>query len=385
MANLKPKILCAVGTRPDLIKTAPVVLELKKHSSQVDTILVSTGQHREMLQQGLLTFGLNVDYDLDIMSHGQSLAQITVRALEGLDKFLAQIKPDFVLLQGDTTTTFAAGLACFYRQIDFGHIEAGLRTGTMDQPFPEEFNRRAVDLFACQHYAPTLWAATNLYHEHVSDEKVFITGNTGIDSVKFIANHVEQKWFHNRKERIMLLTTHRRESWGEPQRRIALAMKKLLDQFEDTLLVVSMHPNPHVRETLIPMLGDHPRVELIDPPHYADFVKLMQRSHLIFTDSGGIQEEAPTFGIPVLIVRESTERPEGIQAGTSILVGTNTDRIYEEASRLLEDPNAYQMMAKAISPYGDGQAAKRIRYLTFNHLNIETPKELMWISSKQSY
>ncbi len=383
MANFKPKILCVVGTRPDLIKTAPVILELRKYKDQVDTILVSTGQHREMLQQGLLTFGLRVDYDLDIMSPKQSLAQITVRALEGIDEFLCNMKPDFVLLQGDTTTTFAAGLGSFYRQIDFGHIEAGLRTGMMDQPFPEEFNRRAVDLFASHHYAPTLWAATNLYHEHVSSEKVFITGNTGIDAVKFIADHTEQKWFPDRNERILLLTTHRRESWGEPQQRIALAMKKLLDEFKDTLLVVAMHPNPQVRETLISILGDHPRVELIDPPHYADFVKLMQRSHLIFTDSGGIQEEAPTFGIPVLIVRESTERPEGIQAGTSSLVGTNAERIYEEASRLLEDPAAYQMMAKAVSPYGDGHAARRIRYLTLKHLSIQTSKELMWISSKQ--
>lgn len=385
MTSTKPKIICVIGTRPDLIKTAPVLLELKKYQDKVDTILVSTGQHREMLKQGLVTFGLDLDYDLDIMASRQSLAQITVRALEGLDQFFEKMNPDFVLLQGDTTTTFAAGMACFYRNIDFGHVEAGLRTGSMTQPFPEEFNRKAVDLIAKHYYAPTLWAATNLQQERVASDKIFITGNTGIDAVKFVASKTEQRWFHDRKERILLLTTHRRESWGEPQKRIALAMKKLLDQFEDTMLVVSMHPNPQVRETLIPILGDHPRVVLIDPPHYADFVKLMQRSYLILTDSGGIQEEAPTFGIPVLIVRESTERPEGIQAGTAILVGTTTERIYEEAKRLLEDPAAYQMMAKAVSPYGDGHAAKRIRYLTLKHLNIQTKQELMWISSKQSY
>jgi UDP-N-acetylglucosamine 2-epimerase (non-hydrolysing) len=316
------------------------------------------------------------------MTPEQSLTQITTRALKGLDCFFADFRPDFVFVQGDTTTTFAAGLSCFYREIPFGHIEAGLRTDSITRPFPEEFNRRAVSMFASQHYAPTLWAASNLYQERLPNDSIFITGNTGIDAVKSIANSVKQKWFEGENKRILLLTTHRRENWGEPQRQIAHAMIKLLDQFPDTLLVVSMHPNPSVRETLVPILGDHPRVHLIDPPHYPDFVKLIQRSYLIFTDSGGIQEEAPTFGVPVAVLRECTERPEGIQAGTAILVGTSTERIYEGASRLLSDPEAYQMMAKAMSPYGDGHAARRIRYLALSYLGIESPKEIMWISSK---
>lgn len=382
----KSKIVCIVGTRPDSIKSAPVVLELKRYSNLVDTLLVSTGQHKEILEQSLNVFNIQCDYNLDIMEREQSLAKITTKALEGLDNFLAESQPDFVICQGDTTTTFAAALACFYRQIPFGHIEAGLRTETIDRPFPEEYNRRSTSLIATQHYAPTLLAANNLTKQYIDTQSIFITGNTGIDAVKSIASYMSQHWYLDRKDqRILLLTTHRRENWGEPQMQIAKAMLRLVNRFEDTFLVVAMHPNPQVRDILQPILGNHSRVELIEAPSYPSFVKLMQRSYLIFTDSGGIQEEAPTFGIPILVLRECTERPEGIQAGNAMLVGTSEERIFEEGASLLEDPAAYQSMARALSPYGDGHAAKRIRYLILKHLGIISPKEIMWISSKQSF
>ena len=380
----KPKIACIIGTRPDTIKTAPVALELREHADKVDTLLVATGQHRDMLDQSLEVFGLKCDYDLKIMDHGQTLGQITTRSLEGLDKYLRKEKPDFVMAQGDTTTTFVASLASYYNQIPFGHIEAGLRTETVRQPFPEEFNRRAASMIAEQHYAPTLWAANNLYQERIPNSSVHITGNTGIDAVKMIADRKEQSWFTDTDKKIFLLTTHRRENWGEPQKRIALAMNRLLDECPDSLLVIACHPNPQVKAVLSEQLGHHPRVHIIDPPSYSDFVKLMQRSYMVFTDSGGIQEEAPIFGKPVLVLRDCTERPEGIQSGSAVLVGTNEDAIFEEAITLYNDPRAYKMMSKATSPYGDGHAARRIRSLVLGYLEIESHKEIMWISSKQS-
>lgn len=383
---LKPKVCCIFGTRPDFIKSAPVILELKRYTHLIDTVVVSTGQHKEILDQGLSVFNIQCDYSLNIMEKEQSLARITTKALEGLDHFLVESQPDFVICQGDTTTTFAAALACFYRQIPFGHIEAGLRTDTIYQPFPEEYNRRSTSLIATQHYAPTLLAANNLSKQCIDNDSIFITGNTGIDAIKSIASFMSQNWYLDRKDqRILLLTTHRRENWGEPQIQIAKAMLRIVNRFEDTFLVVAMHPNPHVRETMQSILGDHSRVDLIDAPSYPSFVKLMQRSHLIFTDSGGIQEEGPTFGIPILVLRECTERPEGIQAGNAMLVGTSEDRIFEEGASLLENPSNYQLMARALSPYGDGHAAKRIRYLILKHLGITSPKEIMWISSKQSF
>lgn len=373
-----PKIVCVVGTRPDAIKSAPVVLELRKHSDLAETILISTGQHREMLSQALGAFDLEPDHDLDIMTHGQTLAEVTTRALSGLDALFAKIGPQLAMAQGDTTTTYAAGLAAFYRKILFGHIEAGLRTETIDDPFPEEMNRRAVALIAAQHYAPTSWAAENLIREGHRRSAIFITGNTGIDAVREIAPKRPQEWAPTHKGRVVLLTTHRRENWGERQRQVALAARDVVNHFQDVLLIVPMHPNPQVRKTLQGVLAGHARVQLIEPPDYGRFVKLMQRSALILSDSGGVQEEAPAFGIPVLVLRDTTERPEGIEAGTAKLVGASRERVFAEASALLSDEGTYDRMARAVSPYGDGKAAARIRFAALSLLGIETEETPMW-------
>lgn len=375
----KPRVACVVGTRPDAIKSAPVVLELRKFQDSVETLLISTGQHREMLDQALEAFGLQADRDLELMRHGQTLSDITAGALAGLDKIFADEAPDFVLAQGDTTTTFCASLAAFYRRIPFGHIEAGLRTPTIDTPFPEEFNRRATGLIATHHFPPTKWAAENLLREGKPVDRVYVTGNTGIDAVLLMAERQPEGWLEDRSERVILLTTHRRENWGEPQRRIALAARELLDRFEDTLLVVPMHKNPQVRETLRGVLAGHARAMLIEPPEYERFVKLMQRSTTILTDSGGVQEEAPAFGVPVLVLRENTERPEGVEAGAAKLVGTDFEAIVREGSALLCDPAARAAMARVSSPYGDGKAAGRIRKVVLGHLGIASPECPKWI------
>lgn len=368
----RPKIIAVVGTRPDAIKTAPVVLELRKYPD-VETILVATGQHREMLAQALAAFDLAPDINLDIMQVGQSLAQVTTRALAGLDEIIAEHQPSWVLGQGDTTTTFVAGLASFYRQVNFGHIEAGLRTETVWNPFPEEFNRRAVGLFAKHHYAPTDWSAANVLREGVDAESVFVTGNTGIDAVKMVAARSQAQWYPG-EERIILLTSHRRENWGEPQAAIARAARHLVEQNPDTRLVVAMHRNPDVRATLCSVLDGVERTDLIEPPDYFDFVKLMERSHLILTDSGGVQEEAPAFGKPVLVLRTTTERPEGVHAGVAKLMGTNEAAIIGEGQKLLSDASAYATMSRATSPYGDGRASERIRYHLLSSLGIDSPQ-----------
>lgn len=357
---------------------APVVLELRRFSDQVETILISSGQHREMLAQALGSFDLKPDLDLDIMQHGQTLADVTSRALTGLDAKLGELAPQIVVAQGDTTTTFVSALNAFYRGIPFAHVEAGLRTDTIDNPFPEEFNRRAAGLVAKFHLAPTEWAAENLRREGKDADSINVTGNTGIDAVKRVANRSDESWFPEHEGRVVLLTTHRRENWGEPQARIARAARRLLDDFEDILLVVPMHRNPQVRELLTRELGDHPRVRLIEPPDYSPFVKLMQRCTLILSDSGGVQEEAPAFGIPVLVLRDTTERPEGVTAGTAKLVGTEDAAIYGAAHELLSDLVAYRRMAYAVSPYGDGLASARIRFLLMNHLQLQSPVEAMW-------
>ena len=374
----KPKVVCVVGTRPEAIKMAPVVLELRRYPS-VDTVLASTGQHKEMLEQALGAFGLRADEDLAIMQHGQTLADVTARAVEGLDKLYQRISPDWVLGQGDTTTVFAAALTAFYRQIPFGHVEAGLRTQTIDNPFPEEFNRRAAGLVASLHFAPTKWAASNLGDEGKDYADIFVTGNTGIDAVLQMAKISRDEWYGSHPGRVVLLTTHRRENWGDPQRAIARAALRLVEKYEDVLLVVPMHRNPNVREVLTSILGGHPRIELIEPPEYDKFVKLMQRSTIILSDSGGVQEEAPAFGIPVLVLRDTTERPEGVHAGTAKLVGTSEEVIFGEADRLLSEPAAYEEMAHAVSPYGDGRAAERIRYILLAQFGIESPQVDMWI------
>ena len=374
----KPKVVAVVGTRPDAIKTAPVVCELRRFDG-VETILVSTGQHREMLVQALGAFDLKPDYDLGIMQHGQTLSDMTRRVLEGLDPILADLQPDLVLAQGDTTTTFVASLAAFYRRVKFGHIEAGLRTESVAEPFPEEFNRRATALVAAQHYAPTPWAAENLTREGHAPASVFVTGNTGIDAVRHVAAQTAQTWYAEWPGRIVVLTTHRRENLGDPQRDIAQAALEVAQAHPDVLLVVPMHRNPAVRETLVGVLGGQPRVDLVEPPDYADFVKLMQRSSLILTDSGGVQEEAPAFGVPVLVLRHTTERPEGVEAGAAKLVGTDRATIVAEATAAL----AREANPNPTSPYGDGRAAQRIRYLALRELGVPSPEEEMWTGFKR--
>lgn len=374
----KPRIVCIVGTRPEAIKVAPVVVELRRYSDQVETILLSTGQHREMLAQALAAFDLEPDVDLAIMQHGQTLAQVTARAMAGIDDKLAELKPDWLVAQGDTTTTFVAALAAFYRQIPFAHVEAGLRTATVHNPFPEEFNRRAAGLVADLHLAPTRWACENLLKEGKDPESIVVTGNTGIDAVRIVADRSATEWYAEHPGRVILLTTHRRENWGEPQRAIARAARRLVEEFPDCLLVVAQHKNPQVRETLASVLDGAPRTDRIEPPDYAEFVKLMQRASLILTDSGGVQEEAPAFGVPVLVLRDTTERPEGVDAGTAKLVGTDEERIYREGATLLREPEAHAAMAKAVSPYGDGRASARIRFALMNRMNLESPAETPW-------
>ncbi len=372
-----------MGTRPDTIKSAPVIQELRRYQHVCETVVIATGQHREMLAQALETFDIVPNVDFAVMTPGQTLADITTRTLTQLDRYLAEHEAQIVLAQGDTTTTFVAGLAAFYRQIPFGHIEAGLRTPTIWSPFPEEFNRRAVGMFAALHFAPTTESADNLRKEGIT-AGLHVTGNTGIDAVRQVAERSTAQWADDHPGRVILLTTHRRENWGAPQQAIARAARALLDAFPDTLLIAAMHRNPAVREILRDELGAHPRAQLIEPPEYADFVKLMQRAHLILTDSGGVQEEAPAFGRPVLVLRETTERPEGVDAGVAKLVGADYDTIVRSGSELLSDPTAYAAMSQAQSPYGDGRAAQRIRYLVLRFLGIDSEPEAMWDSSKPS-
>jgi UDP-N-acetylglucosamine 2-epimerase len=374
----KPRAVFVVGTRPDAIKSAPVVLEFRKFADQIDTVLVSTGQHRELLDQALGSFGLSPDLSLDVMTHGQTLAELTAKIIAGLDGALARTDPSIVLAQGDTTTTFLAGLAAFYRRVPFAHIEAGLRTPEIDDPFPEEFNRRAVGLVARLHFPPTRWAAENLLREGVAPESVFVTGNTGIDAVKKVAEASQSQWYAEHAGPLALVTTHRRENWGEPQLRIARAVRSLAERFPTLLVVVPMHRNPSVRETLKSVLEGVEQIDLIEPPDYPEFVKLLERCTIVLTDSGGIQEEAPAFGKPALVLRETTERPEGVEAGTAKLVGTDEQQIVSEASLLLSDPAVYAAMSHAVSPYGDGHASARIRYKVFEFLGLDSAEEAPW-------
>ncbi len=360
-----PHILCVFGTRPDAIKMAPVVLELKRRET-FDVQVAVTGQHREMLDQVLGVFGIAPDFDLNIMTHGQTLAQVTARVLDGLDPILAAHRPDWVLAQGDTTTTFAAALSAFYHRAKFGHVEAGLRTGNPSDPFPEEMNRLLTTRLATLHFAPTPEAVVNLERDNVTPASILLTGNTVIDALLLTAAQTDipappavQEILADPR-RVLLVTAHRRENWGPPMARIGEAVLSIVNAHPDTLAVVALHRNPLVRETLVPLLGGHDRVRLIEPPDYAPFVKLEQKATLILTDSGGVQEEAPSLGKPVLVLRETTERPEGVSAGTARLVGTDTAHIVAEAARLLSDPDAYAQMARAVSPYGDGMASARI-------------------------
>jgi UDP-N-acetylglucosamine 2-epimerase (non-hydrolysing) len=358
----KIKVMTIFGTRPEAIKMAPLVLELKKHSELIEPIVTVTAQHRQMLDQVLEIFNIKPDYDLNIMKDRQTLTEITVRALEGLDDVMKKVKPDLVLVHGDTTTTFVASLAAFYNQIAVGHVEAGLRTWNKYSPFPEEMNRQLTGVIADLHFAPTKKAYENLIGENKKPDSIFITGNTAIDALK---TTVTENYKHDiltkiGNDRMILLTAHRRENLGESMRNMFRAIKRIVGEHEDVQVVYPVHLNPAVREVADEILGNDPRIHLIEPLDVFDFHNLAARAFLILTDSGGVQEEAPSLGVPVLVLRDTTERPEGIEAGTLKLAGTDEETIYRMARELLNDRNEYEKMAKASNPYGDGQASKRI-------------------------
>jgi len=358
---LRRNILCVIGTRPEAIKMAPVVSTLRAHPAGFSVTVAATAQHREMLDQILANFGIRPDIDLDMMTHNQSLPELTARLLPTLDRVLAATDPDFVLAQGDTTTVLATGLACFYRKVRFGHVEAGLRTHDMASPFPEEMNRTLVGRLATRHYAPTSGAAANLRREGVPTGSIIVTGNTVIDALHHMVALMPALPFLIAPERRMVLVTaHRRENFGAPFEKILAALAGLVRDHPDIEIVYPVHPNPNVREPAYRILGQLDRMRLIEPLDYAGFVAAMVRSHLIITDSGGVQEEAPALAKPVLVLRRETERPEAVAAGVVRIVGCETADILREAGRLLKDPAAYAEMAKGVSPYGDGRASERI-------------------------
>ncbi|AXB82503.1 non-hydrolyzing UDP-N-acetylglucosamine 2-epimerase [Megasphaera hexanoica] len=360
------KVMTVFGTRPEAIKMAPVVLELKKHPDQIQTVVAVTAQHRQMLDQVLDLFQIRPDYDLDIMSQGQTLYDITTRSLQGLKSVMEVEKPDLVLVHGDTTTTFAGALAAYYQQIPVGHVEAGLRTGNIYSPFPEEMNRKLTGAIAAIHFSPTMTARGNLLREGIDKDAIFVTGNTVIDALMttvdegydFEDEELQSVDFQN--HRIILLTTHRRENLGEPMRHIYKALRQIIEEIPDTEIVFPVHRNPLVRKVVEEELSGVDRIHLIEPMEYEPFANLMHHSCLVLTDSGGIQEEAPSLGKPVLVLRNTTERPEAVEAGTVRLIGTDRDRVYEETKRLLTDKSAYDAMSNAVNPYGDGQASRRI-------------------------
>lgn len=359
------KVMTVFGTRPEAIKMAPVVLELQKHADQIQTIVAVTAQHRQMLDQVLDLFQITPDYDLDIMSQGQTLYDITTKSLMGLKDVLAKEKPDLVLVHGDTTTTFAGALASYYQQAPVGHVEAGLRTGDIYSPFPEEMNRKLTGAIAAIHFAPTATAKANLLKENVNPSHIYVTGNTVIDALMTtvagdydFGDDLKDVDFQN--HRVILLTTHRRENLGEPMRHIYKALRRIIEEIPDTEIVFPVHRNPLVRKVVEEELAGVDRIHLIDPMEYEPFANLMSLSSLVLTDSGGIQEEAPSLGKPVLVLRNTTERPEAVEAGTVRLIGTDKDVVYAETKRLLTDQAAYDAMSNAVNPYGDGKASQRI-------------------------
>ena len=364
---MKPiKVMTIFGTRPEAIKMAPVVQELQRFPGKIETVVAVTAQHREMLDQVLQLFQISPDYDLDIMSPSQTLFDITSRSLLGLRDVLAECRPDLVLVHGDTTTTFAGALAAYFHQIPVGHVEAGLRTGNKFSPFPEEMNRKLTGALTDLHFAPTPTARQNLLNEGVAPETVFVTGNTVIDAL--LATVSPAYRFADAKlasltgceGKLILVTTHRRENLGEPMRQVYEALKRIILEQPEVEVVFPVHRNPKVREVVDSVLGGLPRIHLLDPLEYEPFANLMARSYLIVTDSGGIQEEAPSLGKPVLVLRDTTERPEALSAGTVRMIGTAEHTVFREIHQLLNEPARYRQMAEAMNPYGDGKAAARI-------------------------
>ncbi len=364
-----PLICITLGTRPEAIKLAPVIQQFQQCNT-LTTQVILTGQHREMVDQVMALFEINPDQNLEIMQTKQTLTDITCRSLRGLETLFEEIKPQLVIVQGDTTTAFAATLAAFYQKIPVGHVEAGLRTDDLFNPYPEEANRRLISQLAQLNFAPTTKAVENLKRSGIVGE-IHHTGNTVIDALLTVAKRQPKchiKGLDWEKYRVLLATVHRRENWGEPLQDIAQGFLQILDKFSDTALLLPLHRNPTVREPLQAILGNHPRVFLTEPLDYAELVGAIARCFLLLTDSGGLQEEAPSLGKPVLVLRETTERPEAIEAGTAKLVGTNPTQIVSVASQLLSDPTAYETMATAINPFGDGHAAERILQIVNNFL-----------------
>ena len=377
MSKLPIRVCITLGTRPEAIKMAPVIQSFRR-SPLFDTQVILTGQHREMVEQVMQLFDLKADHDLAIMQRHQTLTDITCRSLEGLKTLFEQLQPQLILVQGDTTTAFSAALAAFYQQIPVGHVEAGLRTDDLYNPYPEEANRRLISQITQLNFAPTPVAVEHLRNSGVVGQ-IHQTGNTVIDALLTVAAAQPACKVPNldwENYRVLLATVHRRENWGQPLQDIGAGFRQILDKFPDTALLLPLHRNPTVREPLQAILGNHPRVFLTEPLDYAELVGAIQRSYLLLTDSGGLQEEAPSLGKPVLVLRETTERPEAIAAGTAKLVGTDPDQVVTAAAELLSNPATYETMATAINPFGDGHAAERILQIVKNYFQIEQSSTL---------
>jgi len=363
------KIMLVFGTRPEAIKMCPLIKELKKHN-EIETIVCVTGQHRQMLDQVLEAFQIVPDYDLAIMKKKQTLFDVTNNILNKIKSILEEVKPDIVLVHGDTSTTFATALACFYLHIPVGHVEAGLRTYDINSPYPEEFNRQAVGIIAKYNFAPTEMSKQNLINEGKKENSIFVTGNTAIDALKTTVKndytHPELEW--SKDSKLILLTAHRRENLGEPMHNMFRAIKRIVKEYQDIKVIYPIHMNPVVRQVAKEELGNCDRIHIIEPLEVLDFHNFLARSYMILTDSGGIQEEAPSLGKPVLVMRDTTERPEGIEAGTLKLVGTNEENIYKAFKLLLEDNLEYKKMANASNPYGDGTACQQIVQIIISDL-----------------
>lgn len=361
------KIFLSFGTRPEAIKMCPLVKELQTRDN-IETIVCVTGQHREMLDQVLQAFDVKPDYDLSIMKSKQTLFDVTINILDRMKDVLEKEQPDVVLVHGDTSTTFVTALACFYLQIPVGHVEAGLRTYDIYSPYPEEFNRQAVGIVANYHFSPTEMAKENLLREGKNADDIYVTGNTAIDALQTTVrdeySHEQLEWVGD--SRLIMITAHRRENLGEPMRHMFKAIKRIVDEHEDIKVIYPIHMNPAVREAANEILGDSDRVRIIEPLEVVDFHNFLGKSYMILTDSGGIQEEAPSLGKPVLVMRDTTERPEGVKAGTLKLVGTDEEKIYTSFKELLVNPKAYEAMSQASNPYGDGFASKRIADILAN-------------------
>lgn len=374
---MKIKIMTIFGTRPEAIKMAPLIKAIE-NDERFESIVTVTAQHRQMLDQVMDIFDLKADYDLNIMKDGQTLTDVTSRVIKELDSVLVEAKPDIILVHGDTTTTFAASIAGFYHQIKIGHVEAGLRTWNKYSPFPEEMNRQLTDTLADIYFAPTVMSKSNLLKEGRSEKSIFITGNTAIDAMKYTIkqNYSNDLLDNLAGKRIILVTMHRRENLGQPMTNVFKAINRLVEKFEDVHIVFPMHKNPKVRKNAEETFNDSEQVHLIEPLDVIDFQNFSNNSYMILSDSGGVQEEAPSLGVPVLVLRDTTERPEGIEVGTLKLVGTEEDKVFEEAALLLSDKEEYEKMSQASNPYGDGNASERILDAIAYNFGIQQEKPI---------